>query len=135
MSEEETNGRVNALIPFSDAQSGSLVSVSRQIRDCIRTGLATDDNKLWDSLEPLLIAEGTSGGRVWDHAMVGFQLLAKIPALKMFKNLTIHSVYDHFTAVVVQQGFLMRGGYIVGHSSDDIEFDNVEDSIVIKEAV
>ena len=82
-----------------------------------------DDNKLWDSLSPLLIAEGTSGGRVYDHAMVGFRLLSEIPALKMFKQLTIHATYDHFVAVVVQQGFVMRGGYIAGHTSDDIVAD------------
>ena len=108
---------VNALMPFSEAHSTSLISVNRQIETDIDNGLEAEP-KLWTALSPYLVASGKSGGRVWDHARVAIMLETSIPALRKYTNLTDHGVYDRFVAVIKRRGFIMVGGYIVGHTRD-----------------
>jgi len=109
---------VNSLLPFSQAQNtASLVSVTRQIRDCISHGL---DDELWEELTPLLQAEGLNGSREYDHAEIAFKLRGHIKGLSNFDNLKPRKLYDHFVAVVKQRGFIMVRGYIVGHITDDL---------------
>jgi len=124
---------VNSLLPFSQAQnSASIVSVTRQIRDCISHGL---DDALWEELTPLLQAEGLNGSREYDHAEIAFKLREHIQGLNNFDNLKPRKLYDHFVAVVKQRGFVMARGYIVGHISDDASENSEELEETVNESM
>lgn len=108
----------SSLVPWDQAHGTSIVSVNRQIEDVIAMGITPE---VWASLEPNLISTGNAGGRVWDHAVVAMKIQLAVPGLKAYRNLTIHTIYDRFVAVVRRRGFVMVGGYIIGHVNDDAE--------------